>query len=1001
VPKRENYYLVLDLDPSVDEWPLIEQRIREKRAQWGRDMTTGVPTKARPAERYTEEIKQIEAVMRDPEQRAAEAQAARAALRTRREQKEKDLLSAIDVLSRGKVTQADVDKLVRRFKDVGAPEALKTEILSALRERNVEVDDARARPKRKPREQIDDAEKQPLASNLEIAGAPDLYTYLGLGRQTSAEALYRKADEINQELLTRKGSAEVQAGKALCGLAMAFFKTEEGRQRYDNTLELACMDGLRDRIEIAGRDKYLSKSELDELLRQAREEKVATELALEYIEAFADKQGWVVQSDEELPSEKLLTCGFCGALAAYAAREHCGDCGEPLRLACPRCSAPTPTQDRACGACGCVTGDAPVVMALLKQAQERLAGGAAKEAEELFDAALTYWKDWQPALEGKRAAQQRIAEREAGLRSIQALVRDRNLFAARDAHAEFVRAHGQADGPDLGDRIRQGIEQAEEAFRAAESARVAKQLGEAFAKYDQALSHAADYDQVRHVMSNLPPPAPKALTVQSVVDGFHLSWPGVEAPGAISYRVVRKRGATPSRDDDGDLVGELSASEMDDVGPEVGAPFHYAVFSHRSGASSVEAARAGPFLLTADVGNLQILPGPKQATLSWTLPSGCKRVIVRRKRDGIPESDQDGVEVPASGTSAHDTGLENGVTYGYVVAAVFEDPRRSGREIVTAGVSAKIRPVELPPLVEDLACQRSDGLVTLAWTPPGTGTVQIRWSKTAPAEGAVGQVMSLTQMDQLGALVPARSAGSAQIALEGQGRFFFVPLSISGDLAVVGRAATLTTVGDVANVDARAAGRNLILTWDWPAGVEEVVVAYAHDRPPAGPDDARAKRETVTRRGYDRASCWELQHAERKPHYFRLYAKAPEADAFAAGVGAHVSFGKERVVHCRVVTKKSVLRKTKAAHLELRSSDVECLRNVVLVMNRGQVPISSQKGRRIAQLPEVVFEDGVARIPIPEEHWGPKRYFRLFFRDSTAAPDVRLMHAGKEQLALG
>ena len=77
------------------------------------------------------------------------------------------------------------------------------------------------------------------------------------------------------------------------------------------------MDGLKNQLEQAGSDSFLTREEMDLLIQQARKRGVSAEDARAYIEDYAANRKWGMQREaSELPSESLKLCGACGALAS-------------------------------------------------------------------------------------------------------------------------------------------------------------------------------------------------------------------------------------------------------------------------------------------------------------------------------------------------------------------------------------------------------------------------------------------------------------------------------------------------------------------------------------------------------------------------------------------------------------------------------------------------------------------------------------------------------------
>jgi hypothetical protein len=297
----------------------------------------------------------------------------------------------------------------------------------------------------------------------------------------------------------------------------------------------------------------------------------------------------------------------------------------------------------------------------------------------------------------------------------------------------------------------------------------------------------------------------------------------------------------------------------------------------------------------------------------------------------------------------------------------------------------------------DLACTRDGRTVHLAWTPMAGGAVQVRQTERLPPF-TTGQAIAADDAGRFGRLVDAAGVGRAQATLSGQGRTFFVPLSVVAGTATVGRPVEVTTLDPVGALAARRTGGGIALTWEWPAGVDEVVVAYAHDRYPADPADGGATRVTVSRAQYTAAGGWELRGAERRRHYFSVFARAPGLALHAPPAHALESMGEAVAVRYRVKTQW--LRKNAWVELQGAGTASLDLPPLVLVARPGAVPIDAADGQTLADVPGLRLEAGRATLPIPPHFRGSGQYVRLFFRDPADAREIRLLPAEKEQLRL-
>jgi len=994
----DNYYILLGLDPTVDDWTVIEARIKDCQRRWSMQKNQGAPKDKRNAERHLKLIPDMQAKLRDP---VARRPIAREAEKEFKEQKAEQFSKLDELIGMIHEPTIDADGVKLLIRQVGGA-IDEPAVVARLKARGITVAarrSAKSAPKARPK--LDRTIAESVRDNLRHVGLKSLYDFLGLGPRSSPKSLYDAADEVYKEL-RRKGLTDPDstARQELAGHAKAVFKNSAEKERYDNTYAAEAMEDLNGHLEIAGRDSFLDQDEIDRLVREARSKGVSQDVAIEYIEDSAQKRRWAVQRTSDLPSAELRLCGFCNAIARTPKDTRCHNCGQELVQPCPRCGQLTATQDECCGSCGCSTGDAPLVQGLLREGQEHLAQGDLARAQSCFDRALIYWESWQPAVEGKRRAAATRQARESALETVNAILRARKLEEARSALDRLRREFGSAGTEDLATRIEAGIGRARDMFRAAEALRAAGKGEDAVDKFSEALGYCSDFQPALRALAASPPPGPSNLRVTIAGATTQLSWNAVRARGTVTYRVQRKALGAPTGPEDGTNVGEVHASTCHDTTVPPGTPWYYSVFAVRGGVASGSAASSGPHLLLTDPTSIVVEAGDGQVALRWSRPPGCSDVEVWRESGRPPSAPGKGTRVAVSADSAVDQGLSNGASYGYLIVACFTDPA-DGRGVVRApGAGVVATPVSPPPAVEDLRARREDRAVILSWTSPGRGDVQIRQTRQTPSFSP-GRIVPLSSADQFGTPVPVTGRGTTQTTLDGQGRVFFIPLSVLAQTAVLGAPVAVTTLDEVASVETQRQGNTINLTWTWPAGAVEALVAWRHDTYPTSAEDSSGERRPVTRSEYDRGGLWTLRNAARARHYFTVFVRDPDADIYSAGAQVIESSGLESQVTYRVVTRRSLIRRAVLeAWVELRTKDdVRTLPALVAVLKQGLPPIRPEDGRTIASLERLTFQDGAARIDLPAS--GTAGFVKLFFKNGRHAREIRLLPAAKEQLRIG
>jgi hypothetical protein len=298
--EHHNFYLLLNLDPSVGDWKVIEQRIQEKQREWSRDRNMGSPRARREAESSLAQLADIKTVLADPQARREEAREAFRQQQKNKQEKTHELDDLIAVLksSGSPCGVGKIQKLAQQFVGVFSAD----EIRKRLRAAGVALGEEASpdRTRRPAKEMIDQVTASNIRQNLNHLKLATLYDFLELRQQSSPKALVDRAEEIYREN-QRLGRTDVDASSrnVLAGICKILFLNDREKAKYDNYLSIEVMEELKPTLELAGDDNFLSREELDTLIKQASQRGVSAEDARAYIENYAASRKWRVQCDSD------------------------------------------------------------------------------------------------------------------------------------------------------------------------------------------------------------------------------------------------------------------------------------------------------------------------------------------------------------------------------------------------------------------------------------------------------------------------------------------------------------------------------------------------------------------------------------------------------------------------------------------------------------------------------------------------------------------------------
>ncbi len=1000
---RPNFYRLLELDPSVDDWTTIEARISAKRAEWSAARNQGHPKEKRAAQNALDRIREIEALLRDDGARHAEQEEARRLSERERGDKLLALDQRIDGLKKtsGVCTEELFQRLKKSFAECATVEEIKRRLASAG---VVYVGDIQAASSAPTRERIDAVLASSIRNNLELLKIPSLYEFLDLVERSSLRALNERAEEVYKDVrLSGRTDAEASARSELAGICKTVFKDDPSKAKYDSYLSTEKMETLKDDLEDAGINKILGADELVHLLRLAAGLGVLEAKALEFIEDYASKRKWVIQHrDSRGPSITTRQCWSCGKFVEGASA-HCSICGEALDIDCPTCGAKVARTDSACRDCGTTIGDAPLVKALLSEAKHHLERFEFPDALAAVSRALSYWPKWQPALDLQEEIQEKALRREQAFDALGEASRARRFVDATRLRAQFVKEFGNWNLEELSREIDSSLARASSECEEGDKAKRQGKNELALESYQRAATVCVDFAPALQALRDNPPPPPTDFRCIEGSSGNRLEWKASKVDPNVAFRVLRKTEGRPTTSTDGTILGEVVGTYLDDVDAPVGFALYYSVYSIRGTIPCRVPAVVGPYLRTAEVTDIESFAGDGEVTIRWQAPERCKRVEVWRE-DSPPAtgSASSGVRLTVTGDLVRDAGLKNGKAYTFRIRCVFPSLDGGEKETSTTGSLITTTPVALPPPVLDFRAHREGKTVRLNWTPLPGITVQVRAASVAPGL-APRTVVALSKSDRLGHLVRGLGDGIAQVELPNPGQTHFTPLSVVGDAAVIGNTVVVTSIDPVSHVVGRRSGSTIVLTWDWPPGTAETAVCYSFDDYPMGPSLADGTTVVVTKQSYDSFRGYVIRDAEARKYFCSVFAKAGLGGAFGDPGLALIGSGRQIDVTYRVDVKRGMFKKeVSAAHVRIRHDERSALElpPVVAIGRQGAAPISSHDGTLLVTTHRLSVPTAGLDIPLPLPRTEGGMYVKLFFANPLDAADIRLLPESRDRLRI-
>ncbi len=851
----ENYFILLELpfDPPENDAGKIAEAIAAKQTQWSRDMVN--PVKKAKVSEYIAHISEIKNVMLDPEAREKEAAEARQI----KGSKKKELVDSLALYhTKGDSLSAqDLKLLVRTFGAFGFTEA---EIRGAFEEGNRKQKDGF-----QAEEVLDKAQAHNIRNymrQLDRKGE-SLYDFLGLAPDASCRELCQAADAVNRKILQKgKKSGQDGAVQSLCGLCGVIFRTEEGKQKYDNYVTLTRFDALNDAIDemAMGNQRCLEPRMKEGLIdRAVGQYRISVSESSAYINDYCAYMGYVL-------SENKLICGLCGTENPMGA-QSCVKCGKPLLVTCPSCGTRNNNSARNCVKCGFDLSQMERAVALLQQARQLHAAKSYDEAQGLLKEALVFWPGHPDVrkLEEAIAAERRQAS--DAVAAIMADLREKRLYAARTKIAQ-ARTGGFGVDEALAAQVDESLARIEERLALLRT----KEGDEAFRIVLELSEQVTDCEELKQNLAKYPPSECPAVSCAQAGKDVTLTWLASESLGEVAYRLVRKENSAPNDPEDGEALYTGRELGYTDSGLRHNRLYYYAVYAVRLGVFSRAARPPEPVAAVECVSGGKAVGGDGSVSLSWVKPQGATEIRVARYC-GSERPKEEGAYEPVPCTRPDGIlleGLENGACYWFSVCAGVV---LNGRTYYSEPVHLSAVPQKPAMPLQEFALQQKEGAFRCSWR-QSEWDVVLLYADRKP-EYTVGVVYDMEELLQKYKKVDFQMKGrtEGEFRLEFVGECYLIPAVIRDSNVVLSEAVYLSSVPCARDVsfEVNASGTEMYVSFAWPQGVERCLVVYRMDTWPGALDDPYAHQAECSRKQYEANQGVLIRNPEAGTYYAQVY----------------------------------------------------------------------------------------------------------------------------------
>ena len=968
---QENYFLLLELDPSEKDLSRINKAIEKMQAKWSKDRNH--PTKGRIAQKNLEQLDNIRKVMR--EDNSDRNEMARAAKAVETDNLKKVFQSLDELLAifipDGFINEIQLNDLFKKFKAQFSEKKIRERILSfkiAIKKTNSTFE--------KPISVIDKNIFKEICERLNFLKVFDLYSFLGLHQESKIKDLEAKAKQLYSEIQNvNNKTAEITAKQELLGHCLNLFKDIDGKEKYNNALKEAKLHELNDLIELSYKGGSISSKQMEVLVSIGAQKGISVSDSRQYIISFISKLS-------------ITQCNFCGHPNDKEERA-CIKCGKHLYTDCPKCNNLNAHKNEVCFKCGFSLSRAPEITKLIGEADFAISRGDMTLAQALLkkiEAICPDSSDMNRRLDDIAKIKK---DQQKYLENINNALTAGKCLKGLELITELKQAYQGISIPgDIEDLLRNSVENARKNYTIGQKCLASGKTEEAYEYFSIALSSCKDFKDAQMASNLCNPAPPENLFAKQSPDGIILSWKKSLAKGAKAYEIARKIQSDQSPFTPKHIIGKVSNETFSDNKIIPGEIYNYGVYTNRDECISNTPTVVGPILYVSNVSELRVIPGNKTVSLEWEAPSKTINIEVWRNDKTKPKKRGDGKLLnSATLKSVSDTNLANGQDYGYLIVAVFKGT--DGKPVYSDGASVITTPNELPAPVSHLTISRKGVKINISWSSSINTGVQIYNCINKP-NYKLGDLMPISDLNKLGNRIPSLGPNSAQGNVDPNNLLHLFPVSIAGSVAVAGKPITLNWFDDISELKVSTNGNELFATWNWPQKSESALIAIRPDCFAGSHEDDKSNKIIYERYKYEKYGGYRVNAPSFKKIYITVFAiiKQGNQEYYASGCseGARKYFpiGQYCALKYRISKAGKWFKPSNNYLLKITPSINTILPDIVLVAKTNGIPLDPNNGTIILNIPKGSMcspDQPFEKTFKPPDDFNEKWRTRLFYLD--------------------